>query len=79
MNGRIAVEVGEDNKVEIYVKNIEPYDSIRLLIATALALLEGKADVRFNDGSPLTEEEEQEILSSLTESESYQNEGQRDN
>jgi hypothetical protein len=65
MNGRIVMEVVEDNRVVVFVRNMEPYDSIRVLVATALSLLEGRADVTFNDGSPLTEEEEQEIIDSL--------------
>jgi hypothetical protein len=65
MNGRIVMEVVEDNRVVVFVKNIEPYDSIRVLVATALSLLEGRADVTFNEGSPLTEDEEREIIESL--------------
>jgi hypothetical protein len=65
MNGRIVLEVVEDNRVVVFVKNMEPYDSIRVLVTTALSLLEGRAEVTFNDGLPLTEEEEQEIIESL--------------
>jgi hypothetical protein len=67
MNGRITVEVREDNHAGVFVRNMEPYDAVRVLISTALALLEGRADVTFNEGSPLTDEEEQEIIKSMVE------------
>lgn len=67
MNGRIVMEVMEDNRAVVFVRNMEPYDSIRVLIATALSLIEGRAEVTFNEGPPLTEEEEQEIIQSLIE------------
>lgn len=80
MIGRIVVEVHEDNKAAVFVRNMEPYDSIRVLISTALALLEGRAEVTFNEGSPLTEDEEEEILSSLAEGMAIKTGGgQRDN
>lgn len=65
MIGRIVVEVHEDNRAAVFVRNMEPYDSIRVLISTALALLEGRAEVTFNEGPSLTEEQEEEILSTL--------------
>lgn len=66
MGGRIVVEIVEDNRAVVFVKDMEPYDSIRVLIATALSLLEGRADVAFNEGPPLTEDEEREIIESLS-------------
>ncbi len=67
MIGRIVVEVREDNRAAVFVRGIEPYDSIRVLISTALTLLEGRAEVTFNEGSPLTDEEEREIIDSMIE------------
>lgn len=79
MAGHIVVEVLEDSRIVVFVKNIEPYDSIRALIATALSLLDGSAEVTFNTGPPLTEDEEREIISSLAQGGSTQAGGQRDN
>lgn len=79
MTGRIVVEVFEENRAAVFVRNMEPYDSIRVLIATALSMLEGKAEVTINDGPPLTEEEEREIIESLVAGGPAQAGGQRDN
>lgn len=79
MTGRIVIEVFEENRVAVFVKNMEPMDSIRVLIATSLSLLEGSAEVTFNDGPPLTEEEEREIIDSLVAGGPIQAGGQRDN
>lgn len=76
---RITVDVGEENNaIAVYVKNMEPYDSIVALIYTALALLEGRAQVAFSE-NPLTAEEEQEIMSSPTEGCPVSTGGSRDN
>ena len=65
---RVTVEVGEENNIiGVFVRDMEPYDSIVVLIYTALALLEGRAQVTFNDGPPLTDEEEQQIIASMGE------------
>lgn len=78
MNGRVVVEV-RDSKAAVFVRNMEPYDVIRVLISTVLALLEGTAEVTFNEG-PLTEQEEQEIINSLEGGIPIKtNGGQRDN
>ena len=80
MHGRVVVEVQDDNKAGVFVRGLEPYDAIRVLISTALALLEGRAEVTFNEGSPLTDEEEEEILASLAEGSVLKpGGGQRDN
>ncbi len=79
MIGRVELEIMEDNKVVVFVKNIDPYDSIRVLISTALALLEGTAEVTVNGGHPLTEDEEREIMESLVEGVPSVGGGQRDN
>lgn len=78
-NPRIVIEVGKDNNAVVYVRQIEPYEAIRLLVATALALIEGKAEFTFTDGEPLTNEEEEEIISSLVEGTPHQTGGNRDN
>ena len=75
-NSKVVIEVGENDKAVIFIRNLEPYDSVRLLMTMALALFEGRAEVTFNDGPPLTEEEEREIIDSLIEGTSG---GQRDN
>lgn len=77
---RITVDVGEENQtIGVFIRNIEPYDSIVALIYTALALLEGRAQVTFNEGPPLTEEEEQDIMSSIKEGGHGGAGGHRDN
>lgn len=76
--GRIVLETIEEDRIVVFVRNLEPYESVRILISTALSLLEGRADVTFNEGSPLTDEEEREIMNSLVEG-SPQTGGQRDN
>lgn len=59
---RITVDVGEENNaIGVMVQNMEPYDSIVALIYTALALLEGRAQVTFGE-NPLTEEEQEEMM-----------------
>lgn len=65
MHGRIVMEITEENRAVVFVRNMEPYDSIRVLIATALSMLEGRAEVQFNEGPPLTKDEEEEIIESL--------------
>lgn len=75
-NPRVVIEVDESDRAVIYIRNLEPYESVRLLITMALALFEGRAQVTFNEGPPLTEEEEQEIIDSLMEGAPG---GQRDN
>lgn len=79
MNGRIVVEVRDDNRAGVFVRDLEPYDAIRVLISTSLALLEGRAEVTFNDGDPLTEDEEREIIESLVDGVPINTGGQRDN
>jgi hypothetical protein len=77
---RITVEVGQENEaIGVYVQNMEPYDSIVALLYTALALLEGRAQVSFGDGSPLTDGEEQDNMSSSTVGSYVGPGGQRDN
>lgn len=64
ITSRVTVEVVEGH-IGVFVRNLDPYDAIRLLMTTALSLMDGSASVNFNDGTPLTEDEEEEILASL--------------
>lgn len=73
MSGRIILEVKEDTSAVVYIRSIEPYEAVKVLIMTALALLDGTAHVEFNDGPFLTEEEVEDKLTSGNTG------GQRDN